>query len=133
MSTLHRLKAYFGMVPADELDDYGRYAGHAHTGDDEEYTDYATHPRQSDEDYDAGYRPRNGVRQNRWADQDHGRDYEDYYEDEPEVPARRTAQRRSWATETTVRGSLAVDPAREARPVAAPAEEAHPLSRITTL
>ena len=35
MSALHRLKAYFGMVPADELDEYSHFAGGPHQGEDE--------------------------------------------------------------------------------------------------
>jgi len=128
MSTLHRLKAYFGMVPADELDDYG------HGEFDREY----------DADYDrGGYRSErpNGRRPARWAERADRADGDDYYEDEPEPIARRspsTAPRRSWANDAPVRGSLAVDPSREvvarSAPVeAAPAQEVHPMSRITTL
>jgi len=148
MSTLHRLKAYFGMVPIDELEHYG----------DDEY----------DQDYDAGYRSRAGGRQSRWTDHDPGhgsahdegrdsahhegrdrghdrghdrgrdgeRDYDNYY-DEPAVPARRTPPNRQWAADPPVRGALAVDPAgRAAAPVpaeAAPVNDGHPMSRITTL
>ena len=125
MSTLHRLKAYFGMVPADEFDDDGRFA--PHQDDDDEY----------EPAYDGGYRSRAGGRAARWSDDDSGRDY-DYYGDEPEMPARRTPPRRtpprrSWAAEAPVRGALAVDPAREPRASVAAADEVHPMSRITTL
>lgn len=149
MSTLHRLKAYFGMVPADELDDYGGYAGRAHPADEygsdydrDHDRDYGT---EYDTDYDPGYRPRPGGRPARWSDRDSGRDAggvagrdyeEDYYDDEPEAAvARRTPPRRAWTAEAPVRGALAVDPGREPRATAAPApvEEAHPMSRITTL
>jgi cell division inhibitor SepF len=147
MSALHRLKAYFGMVPADELDDYDRYAGHA--GEDDEYG-YAADPHRDVDEYGAGYRQRLGGRPSRWTDHDsshdfghdvdHGssREYEDYYDDEPPVPARRTSPRRSWAPETPVRGTLAVDPVPQNRAVAAPVDttpthEGHPMSRITTL
>lgn len=126
MSTLHRLKAYFGMVPADELDDYGH-------GD-------------FDGDYDGEYE-RGGYRSERpaprhparWSDRpDRVADDEDYYEDEPPTPARRVAPRRSWANDAPVRGALAVDPSREVvvrtAPVeTAPAVDVHPMSRITTL
>jgi len=129
MSTLHRLKAYFGMVPADELDDYG-YAGHAHPepGFDTEF----------EAGYEPGYRPRLGGRPSRWSDDESGRDYEEYYDDEPGAPSRRAPARRQWAGEAPVRGALAVDTAMPARAVAAPAEPApisdgHPMSRITTL
>lgn len=132
MSTLHRLKAYFGMVPADELDDYDR-------GDfDRDY----------EGDYDRGdrgYRPERAAatrRPQRWSDRGERSDRgdqvdDDYYEDEPE-PVRRVAPRRSWANDAPVRGALAVDPSREvavrATPVeTAPTPEVHPMSRITTL
>ena len=154
MSTLHRLKAYFGMVPADELEDYGSYAGHANHPDDEYGPDYGSDygpdyrpDQRADEradrrrdrvDHDPGYRSRVGGRPSRWSDHEAGRDYEDYYDDEPDVPARRAAGHRPWSGEAPVRGALAVDPVREARAVAAPAEPAsindgHPMSRITTL
>lgn len=142
MSTLHRLKAYFGMVPADELDEFGGYAGPAH-GDGDHAGDYG--------DYEAGYRNR---RSPRWADREPReprdtrdgrdarayRDYEDYYDDEPEAaPARRAPARRQWAADAPVRGALAVDPAPAATPRAAaalepaPTHDSHPMSRITTL
>lgn len=122
MSTLHRLKAYFGMVPADELDDYGH----------EEY----------EGDYDRGgsYRSERPAprRPARWADRpERMADDDDYYEDEPEPPARRIAPRRSWANDAPVRGALAVDPSREvvvrAAPETTPVQDVHPMSRITTL
>jgi cell division inhibitor SepF len=142
MSTLHRLKAYFGMVPADELDDYD-YAGRAHPSDEygtdssrdggRDYDrDYGT---EYDTDYEPGYRPRPGGRPSRWSDHEAGRNYdnyEDYYDDEPEA-ARRPPPRRQWTAEAPVRGALAVDPAREPRAAVAPVEEVHPMSRITTL
>lgn len=128
MSALHRLKAYFGMVPADELDDYGDY--------DREY----------DGDYDrAGYRSERTAtrRATRWSDHpDRGSGRQgaddDYYDDEPEPPSRRTPARRPWAGDPPVRGALAVDPLRElaartAAPEAAPGPDVHPMSRITTL
>ncbi|HEY0636986.1 MAG TPA: cell division protein SepF [Pseudonocardiaceae bacterium] len=119
MSTLHRLKAYFGMVPADELDDYG--------------------PDEYDADYDRGYRPdRAGRRPSRWAEEADGAGRsDDYYDDEPETPARRVPPRRNWAAEAPVRGALAMDPAREvavrSAPEPAAVPEPHPMSRITTL
>jgi cell division inhibitor SepF len=127
MSTLHRLKAYFGMVPADELD------GH-HYGDryDDEYdADYDQH----EPDYERAGRTERRLtgRSGRWEPRD-AHDYDDYYDDEPEPAARRTPPRRAWA-DTPVRGALAVDPVREpvARVTPPPVEEVHPLSRITTL
>ncbi len=136
MSTLHRLKAYFGMVPADELDDYA----------------LGEFDREHDADYDrGGYRSERpaGRRPARWNDRvdrtdraDRLADGDDYYEDEPEPIARRSPSappRRSWANDAPVRGSLAVDPSRDvavrssAQPEPAPVQEVHPMSRITTL
>lgn len=144
MSTLHRLKAYFGMVPADDLDGYGHpdYGADYDEGYD---TGYHT-------DRDAGYDPRDGrgdrverrsgARSTRWSDtesdhrnrRDHRQYGNDYYDDEPEAPARRTPPRQAWA-DTPVRGALAVDPVREVatRPAAPPVDDVHPMSRITTL
>jgi len=136
MSTLHRLKAYFGMVPADELDEYTGYPGHAHP--DQDYGGDYGGDRGKDYggDLDAGYRPRPGGRPARWGDHD-SRDYEDYYDDEPEASGRRLQARRQWATDAPVRGALAVEPARDtpSRAIAAPepAPDVHPMSRITTL
>lgn len=128
MSTLHRLKAYFGMVPADELDGYG---------DDYDRDDY-------EPEYSRADRSRRPAgRTTRWndrdvdAERDGHRGYDDYYDEEPDTAARRLPARRSWA-DAPVRGALAVDPAREpaARPVPVEATsitDGHPMSRITTL
>jgi cell division inhibitor SepF len=113
MSALQKLKAYFGMVPADEdgyelEDDYRR--GYA----DEEYDAYQDHPARSRGRYRAA------------ADND----------DEPAV---RTRARPAMAPELPVHGALAVDrqlePVARLRPVP---EQTRPpmrdaLSRITTL
>jgi cell division inhibitor SepF len=113
MSTLQKLKAYFGMIPADE-DGYDRYD--AYESADDYRRDYA------DEGYD-GYdeeprpRPRRGYRS----------DYE-----EETIP-------RARGRETAVHGALAVDrqpePVARLRPVSevtkTPQRDA--LSRITTL
>lgn len=114
MSALQKLKAYFGMIPADEdgYDSYDRY---------DEGDDYR--PDFAEESYDAydeepPTRPR--------------RRYRADYDDEP--VARPHAGR-----EPAVHGALAVDRQPEAvarlRPVpeAARAPQRDPLSRITTL
>ncbi len=124
MSALHRLKAYFGMVPADELDGYGA-----------DYDDYPEAYR--------GARAPVGPRRARLAD------YEDYdvaglVEYAP--PRQRTVRHGSWAAEASpVRGSLAMDRAAEAgvglpEPLCESAptrpqteDESNPLSRIVTL
>ncbi|ONI88489.1 cell division protein SepF [Saccharothrix sp. ALI-22-I] len=119
MSGFHKLKAYFGMVPAEYADDPAAYE------DDRRYADYRSEYTESD-DYEypeqrtARRRPVNGYR----AELDEAEDYE---------PERGARPRRSWSPET--HGALAVEPQREPvnrpRPTAEPA--AHPLARITTL
>jgi cell division inhibitor SepF len=119
MSALQKLKAYFGMVPADEdgydlEDDYRR--GY---GDEEEYDAYEESPSRSRR----RYRPA------------------DEFDD---VPPARTRSRSPIApmsaSEPTTHGALAVDrqpePVARLRPVpeqARPAAARDPLSRITTL
>jgi cell division inhibitor SepF len=112
MSALQKLKAYFGMVPADDdgyevEDDYRR-------GYDDEYDSYEEPaPRPSRSRY---------------------RDVDDTY-DEPVSRSRS----RSVAAEPAVHGALAMDrqpePVARLRPVAEPARPPlrDPLSRITTL
>jgi cell division inhibitor SepF len=113
MSALQKLKAYFGMVPADDdgyevEDDYRR--GYA----DDEYDSYEEPPSRS--------RPRY-------------RDVEDTY-DEPVV---RQRSRSVIGSEPAVHGALAVDrqhePVARLRPVTEPVRPPvrDPLSRITTL
>jgi cell division inhibitor SepF len=130
MSALHRLKAYFGMVPAEELDDY----------------DYEYGP---DYEYYDDYPPERPVRRARRPGPDEHDAWSRYRRaddglqghEEPEVAAVRTARRPGWpsgAPVAAVRGSLAVDtapPLREpaSRSQAAPEEDGHPLSRIVTL
>lgn len=148
MSTLHRLKAYFGMVPAEEFDDY--------------YRDY--HP-----DYRCGYDPgyddpgydiaaahlareRDHAAERPGTSQAHQPDLGGYDEGftlppgRPAVPRTHPTRPPSWAAESwgaeaPVRGSLAIDTAPTARQPAAPAprtdpfaaDEAYSLSRIVTL
>ncbi|KAA2258662.1 DUF552 domain-containing protein [Solihabitans fulvus] len=132
MSALQKLKAYFGMVPADDADGYederaGRYADHR--GDYR--ADYPGEP----EDYDA-YAERGGRRGRLFGGgrsdyraelADDGDDYE------PEAPTR---ARRNWSQEAPVHGALAVEPQREPvtrlRPVQEHQTNYH-LGRITTL
>ncbi|WP_144207346.1 cell division protein SepF [Mycobacterium tilburgii] len=132
MSTLHKVKAYFGMAPMDDYEDeyyddrapsrgfprprfddgYGRYEGRFE-GD---YDD----PRADTGEYaPAGYRggypkePRYGAMRSRECDRD------------PEMSRPRLG---SWLRGST-RGALAMDPRRMAMMF----EEGHPLSKITTL
>lgn len=114
MSALQKLKAYFGMVPADEDgydpdDDYRR--GY---GDEEEFDAYEEPPARSR----PRYRPA---------------------EEFDDAPAVRTRSRPSVTAEPTVHGALAVDrqpdPVARLRPVPEQPRVAvrDPLSRITTL
>ena len=129
MSTLHKVKAYFGMAP---MDDY----------DDEYYDDRAPSRGFPRPRFDDGY--------GRYE----GRDYDDPRGERRRLPAaqqlsrrlrRRTALRAvhprefdrpemgrprfgSWLRNST-RGALAMDPRRMAMMF----EEGHPLSKITTL
>lgn len=152
MSALYRLKAYFGMVPAEELDDFA-HGEYGHDDFEPEYEpDYARagRPSRQAERRDRPDRPerlttRAGAR---WAEVDERevdrypggrRRGDDYYHEEPETPAaRERAHRRGWTADAPpVRGSLAVDPSHEARVQQrtrpAPVEDAHPFARITTL
>jgi cell division inhibitor SepF len=131
MSALQKLKAYFGMVPTDDMDeyedDYSGYGSAYQSGPEpgfDTYSDRATARR----------RPLGTPRPVSRLDQgtEYGSDYED------------RVGRRPWASEpphrpstvAPVRGALAVDPQVEPLPKTRPTppEPApHPLSRITTL
>jgi cell division inhibitor SepF len=125
MSTLHKVKAYFGMAPMDDYDDeyyddrapsrgfprprfdegYGRYDGH----------DY---DEREPADYPSGYR--GGYGDDPRYSPVHPREF-----DRPEMSRPRLG---SWLRNST-RGALAMDPRRMAMMF----EEGHPLSKITTL
>ena len=149
MSALYRLKAYFGMVPADELDDYAQ-----HYADHEPHRGFApAHEAPGYEpDYDRGYRAErypdrqldgHPVQQrrgsSRWSDDGHDvDDGEDTYDTDgyhDREPPRLRQPRRGWSADAPVRGALAVDTSREVsvRTRPAPVEDAHPFARITTL
>jgi cell division inhibitor SepF len=139
MGTLQKLKAYFGMVPAEDFDeydaadDYGRDYGHHRPS-------YLT-----DEDDYEPYPPRRrlfGGSRSGYADQvdaGPGRPEEDYQ------PAGRPRSRPTWTTTDAppapVHGALAVEPRREPvtrlrpDPVPPPSSEnsGYPLGRIVTL
>jgi cell division inhibitor SepF len=125
MSTLHKVKAYFGMAPMEDYDDeyyddrapsrgfprprfddgYGRYDGR-------DYDDPRGEPDYPPSSYRGGYpdEPRYS----------HPREFE-----RPEMSRPRLG---SWLRNST-RGALAMDPRRMAMMF----EEGHPLSKITTL
>jgi cell division inhibitor SepF len=137
MSTLHKVKAYFGMAPTEEYDDeyyddrapsrgysrprfeddYGRYEGR-------EYDDPRRDPRGDPRGESADYPPPSS--------------YRGGYTEEPSFRGRgggefdRADMNRprlgSWLRNST-RGALAMDPRRMAMMF----EDGHPLSKITTL
>lgn len=142
MGTLQKLKAYFGMVPADEydgydlddLDEYGDgYADRADFGRGYRRPEYLA----DDDDYDPyGEPPRRRGR------------YEDGYETElsarADFPARSGGRPRPAAWSTTdapTQGALAVEPRRDPaprplprpEPVAKPTAGGFPMGRIVTL
>jgi cell division inhibitor SepF len=114
MSALQKLKAYFGMVPADE-DGYDVEDGYRRGYAEEEY-DYEDEPVA---------RSRGG----------RYRDVDDTYDE----PVTRTRSRSVVTPEPAVHGALAIDrqpePVARLRPVTEPVRPAvrDPLSRITTL
>ena len=122
MSALQKLKAYFGMMPADELEEYeeDRYGGYG-----------SAYPSDTD-DYDS-YPSRRPLRSPRPVTRLEPADDYAGYED--------NRGRRPWTPETAgrptpvTRGALAEQPQVEplARPRPAPEPTAHPLSKITTL
>lgn len=129
MSAFQKLKAYFGMVPADEFDEY----------DDDRYGGYGSAYSPSEPDYDYG--DRIGRRRPLGSPRPVSRlDPADEFDERPRMP------RRPWAEEpvtpapaahrTTppIRGALAVEPQVEPAPRTRQPEPAqHPLSKITTL
>ncbi|WP_018684552.1 cell division protein SepF [Actinokineospora enzanensis] len=136
MSTLQKLKAYFGMVPADELDDYDvdeydrrgyRVDGHRPEYAEDEFDDYPGGRRR----WFGGQRP--GYREDR-------DELDEVYE-----PAERPRPRPAWsaqqsaaAADSPTHGALAMDSRRDpaTRParVEQPAATAgYPLGRVITL
>jgi cell division inhibitor SepF len=121
MSTLHKVKAYFGMAP---MDDY----------EDEYYED-------DDRSASRGYSRR--TRDDRFEDDAYGRDYDEPppgyrggYRDEDRFEPRLRGPReydrpapRLGSLRGSTRGALAMDPRR----MAALFEEGSPLAKITTL
>lgn len=134
MSALQKLKAYFGMVPADDMDGYdedGRYVA-------DYRDDYQDRPRDDrsggEDDYDrySSGRRRTGGSTTLSARSSYRADYD---EDGYELPEDRPRGRRSWATEAPTHGALAVEPKHEPVTRLRPAQDpvAHPLAKIITL
>ncbi len=141
MSTLHKVKAYFGMAPMDEYDD-------------EYYDDRAPSRGFPRPRFDEGYGRAEGRVEGRYEGRFEARDYDDPrsevpdyppsggyrvgYGDDPrygpmhprefERPEMNRPRIGSWLRGST-RGALAMDPRRMAMMF----EEGHPLSKITTL
>ncbi|MBC6447704.1 cell division protein SepF [Actinokineospora xionganensis] len=126
MSTLQKLKAYFGMVPAEELEDY--------EGDEYDRRPYGRRPEYLDDDFDeyAGGRRRwfGGARAG----------YRDDVDDDFE-PVDRGRQRPAWAGSTSepqTHGALAMDARRDPAPRLRQVEPAvqaggYPMGRVVTL
>jgi cell division inhibitor SepF len=125
MSGFHKLKAYFGMVPAEYADDPGAYEDERGRYQAEYRSEYGAEA----EEYDPY--PERGGRRRVFSGTRPELDESDEFE--PEARSRTT--RRSWNTDTPVHGALAVEPVREpiSRPRPAAEQTGHPLGRITTL
>jgi cell division inhibitor SepF len=143
MGTMYRLKAYFGMVPAEELSEYA-----------DEPERYAPPARRTVRDYAAEHEPEHREREtaSRWDDRYAGDD-DRYAADEPwerrsarPAVAERSVERTPSAVATRstpaapVRGALAIDPdsVRLAAPTEVPEQRERSsgpaaLARITTL
>ena len=151
MSALHRLKAYFGMVPSEELDEFGPdyrddYGCEDYHPGYEGYQGYQrgyqrSQPEPGREPVYAAERPAHRPRR-----PDSGGCHGDFAPEPGATPPARlhSARRPSWAAEPPIRGSLAMDTDAETvrgrEPLPPPPrtamfteDEAHPLSRIVTL
>ncbi|SEQ52397.1 cell division inhibitor SepF [Lentzea xinjiangensis] len=133
MSALHKLKAYFGMVPAEYADDPG------YDDDRGRYGDYRSEYAAEADDYDPYPRRNRVFTPGRSELQGSGYradiDEADDYEPETRRGGGSPSSTRRWPADAPVHGALAVDPQREPvsrlRPVAEPA--GNPMARITTL
>jgi cell division inhibitor SepF len=124
MSTLHKVKAYFGMAPMEDYDD------EYYEDDDRGSRGYSRRPRDDrfdDDDYSRGYEGR---------DYDEPSGYRGGYRDEDRFEARLRGPRefdrptpRFSALRGSTRGALAMDPRRMAELF----DAGSPLSKITTL
>lgn len=138
MGTLRRLKAYFGMIPADEIDDYDAYEVDGYEGDYRR--GYRHRPDYLDDEDE--YEPYRGRRPPEPASPPE-RGYREY----PQVDRSRrpvvSAASMPPAADTPVHGALAMEPRRDPaprqRPVTAPQQPSavqqtsYPIGRIVTL
>jgi cell division inhibitor SepF len=133
MSTLHKVKAYFGMAPMDDYDD--EYFEDDDRGPARGYARRSREDRFDDEGYGRGYDDRLAAR-----DYDEPAGYRGAYRDEDRFEGRLRAPRefdrpsdlgrpRFSALRGSTRGALAMDPRRMAELF----EAGSPLSKITTL
>jgi cell division inhibitor SepF len=134
MGTLQKLKAYFGMVPADEydgydLDDLDEYDDRADFGRGYRRPDYLN----DEDDYDPYSDPRRRTVR---------RDYtEDGYDAESRAARPAPRPRSAWSAEAPVQGALAMEPRRETvpqpvrrpEPAKAAAPAGYPMGRIVTV
>ncbi|MBE9374249.1 cell division protein SepF [Saccharopolyspora sp. HNM0983] len=128
MSALHKLKAYFGMVPADEIDEYEDDPAYRDAG----YRDAAYRDRYADpEPVDDRTAPRRraGARASYQPDADGD---QDGFGEEYREPVR---LRRSWNQDAPVRSAAPADPPREPSRLRAVTDTGttFSLSKITTL
>lgn len=149
MGTLQKLKAYFGMVPADEYDGYDLddlddpamdyrpgYRRPEYLDDEDDYDPYpepaprrGSGGRRGYRDEDAGYADRYDERETELASA---------RADLPQRPAARPRAGQAWSAAAPVQGSLAVEPRRDPVPRVRAAEPAatptgYPMGRIVTL
>jgi cell division inhibitor SepF len=129
MSTLHKVKAYFGMAPMDDYDD--EYYEDDDRGAARGYSRRPREERFDDEGYGRGYDDRLAGR-----DYDEPAAYRGGYRDEDRFEARLRGPRdfdrptpRFSALRGSTRGALAMDPRRMAELF----DAGSPLSKITTL
>jgi len=117
MSTLHKVKAYFGMAPSDDYDD-------------EYYDDDDRGGRSYARNYGRRYEERREYDDRRDRDYDDrepdGYGYRSGYDEPPYEPRMRPPR---FSMRGATSGSLAMDPRRMARLF----DESSPLSKITTL
>lgn len=137
MSTLHKVKAYFGMAPMEDYDD-----DYYDDGDDRASRDYAPRGDRFSEDV---FDRVAGRSDGRYDDRFDDRDYEDVpggyragYDEDPRDPRYRAREfdrprdferSRFASLRGSTRGALAMDPRRMAMMF----DESSPLSKITTL
>ncbi len=143
MSTLHKVKAYFGMAPTDDYDD--EYYDDGHDGRDAgRGRGYFRRGDRFADDYERGrFDTRYGDHDRDYGDRDYGDRDADYpptggfrpYADEPRFRPREfdhphdLPRSRFGALRGSTRGALAMDPRRMAMLF----DEGSPLSKITTL